>query len=542
MNLFRSTIAPLHCKWKVRSIIKIDLVHQADLGDPLVDLSGLPGFSTKKQCCGFNRGLEVSLKQPPRTGSSGGSLGGKKLISMVDDDDLVILEQSIAAEFIKNIRRLNAVTVELETLHYPVCFFNRCNEAAGVFLHEERILATQDDDTHRGVESRRCIWASTGHPAMVSSPRAPVRAEPRTIPGMLMLQVIEGPDRGRVFPLPVDEPQLIGRSTEALPSTDTSISRRHAELTPDGDSWYVRDLDSSNGTFVNDERIDGRTVIKPGDALQCGSSKYRFIDASRDIGGPVGSLEQERLASVGQTVASISHAIKNILQGLRGGASAIELAIDRGDLELAREGWPILSRNLDRIYDLTFNMLAYSRARGLEPERQLLGPVLEEAVELVRPLAVRRRVTIELVIEEDMPPVPYDSNALHQAILNLLLNAVEAAPSKEGTVLLAAGWNVEEEEAWIVVEDNGPGIDPSRHEDVFRPFASTKGQRGTGLGLPVTRQLVEDHSGRVELEASDPGGARFRIILPGSGPEDPGETTGPRPTHPPHDYESEFDL
>ena len=173
--------------------------------------------------------------------------------------------------------------------------------------------------------------------------------------------------------------------------------------------------------------------------------------------------------------------------------------------------------------------------------RQLLAPVLEEVVELVRPLAERRRVTIELSIEEDMPPVPYDSNAIHQAILNLLLNAVEAVPAKQGRVRLSAGWSVQEEEAWILVEDNGPGIEPGRHEEVFRPFASTKGQRGTGLGLPVTRQLVEDHHGRVELETSDPQGACFRIVLPGSGPEDPGETTGPRPTPPPHDYEAEFD-
>ncbi|MBM44578.1 MAG: hypothetical protein CMJ36_06170 [Phycisphaerae bacterium] len=358
---------------------------------------------------------------------------------------------------------------------------------------------------------------------------------------MLMLQVIEGPDRGRVFPLPVDEPQLIGRSTEALPSNDTSISRRHAELTPDEGTWHVRDLDSSNGTYLNDERISGRVSISTGDELRCGSSVYRFIDASRDIGGPVGSLEQERLASVGQTVASISHAIKNILQGLRGGASAIELAIDRGDLELAREGWPILSRNLDRIYDLTFNMLAYARTRGLEPEHQLLAPVLQDAADLVRPLARRRRISIDLDIGADMPPIPCDSNALHQAILNLLLNAVEAVPAKEGRIILSAGWNPDDDEAWIVIEDNGPGIEPGRYEEVFRPFASTKGQRGTGLGLPVTRQLVEDHRGRVELEPSGPGGAKFTIILPGSGPEDPGETTGPRPAPPPPDYDAEFD-
>ena len=358
---------------------------------------------------------------------------------------------------------------------------------------------------------------------------------------MLLLQVIDGPDQGRVLPLPEEEPQLIGRSSEALPSTDTSISRRHAELTPDAGIWFVRDLDSANGTFVNGGLISDRTALQPGDEVRCGGSTFRLIDAHRDVGGPIGPLEQERLASVGQTVASISHAIKNILQGLRGGASAIELAIDRGDLELAREGWPILSRNLDRIYDLTFNMLTFARSRGIQPEQQHLMPLLEEVVSLIQPLAERRRVQLKLDLDPGAPPVQYDGNAMHQAMLNLLLNAVEAVSSKTGVVYLRASWDASSGETSIIVEDNGPGIEPERYEEVFRPFSSTKGQRGTGLGLPVTRQLIEDHGGTIDLKASELGGACFRIQLPSRGPEDPGETTGPRPMDPPPDHELEFD-
>ena len=116
---------------------------------------------------------------------------------------------------------------------------------------------------------------------------------------MLMLQVIKGPDRGRVYPLPEGEPQLIGRSTEALPMEDTAVSRRHAELTPDDGTWYVRDLDSANGTMVNGEPLTGRRKLSPGDELACGETVFRLIDSNRDIGGPIGSLEQERLASRG---------------------------------------------------------------------------------------------------------------------------------------------------------------------------------------------------------------------------------------------------
>ena len=79
---------------------------------------------------------------------------------------------------------------------------------------------------------------------------------------MLALEVIEGPDIGGIFPLPPAEPQLIGRSSEALPLSDGTISRRHAELTPDGDKWLIQDLASANGTFVNGYAIKKRTILK----------------------------------------------------------------------------------------------------------------------------------------------------------------------------------------------------------------------------------------------------------------------------------------
>ena len=91
---------------------------------------------------------------------------------------------------------------------------------------------------------------------------------------MRFLHVIEGPDSKTAFSLPDLEPQLIGRSTEALPITDPSVSRRHAEMTPDGTNWFIRDLESTNGTLVNNEAIEGRTLLHPGDRIRCGSSLF----------------------------------------------------------------------------------------------------------------------------------------------------------------------------------------------------------------------------------------------------------------------------
>ena len=93
---------------------------------------------------------------------------------------------------------------------------------------------------------------------------------------MLILTVIQGPDKGRRFELPDNEPQMIGRSSESLPLTDRSISRRHAELTPDDGSWFINDLHSANGSFVNGVRVNGRRLLQQGDQIRIGTTLFLY--------------------------------------------------------------------------------------------------------------------------------------------------------------------------------------------------------------------------------------------------------------------------
>jgi signal transduction histidine kinase len=241
-------------------------------------------------------------------------------------------------------------------------------------------------------------------------------------------------------------------------------------------------------------------------------------------------MQTERLAAMGETVASLSHSIKNILQGLRGGADAVELALNKSDVQLAKEGWPILARNLDRIYALTLNMLAYSKQRALEIELTSLHKLVQEAAELIQPQCDRKRAGLILDLADDMPPIPADANALHQALMNLLINAAEAVPDKKGVITVKTRFLPESHEAEISVSDNGPGILPEWREQIFEAFASTKGQRGTGLGLAVTKKIVTEHGGRIELAAAEAKGATFTITLPSDyAGMDSGDTRLPRP-------------
>ncbi|MFN0134433.1 MAG: ATP-binding protein [Phycisphaerales bacterium] len=550
---------------------------------------------------------------------------------------------------------------------------------------------------------------------------------------MLILTVMQGPDKGRKFELPDHEPQLIGRSSEALPLTDNTVSRRHAELTPDDGVWYIRDLQSQNNTYVNGVRIGERVRLKPGDQIRTGSTLFVFGNAEGDeedvirligtdlleseieqtmvsnedsvilsepepraaaadhlrviyrlttittqalsrqellkkvlelvmaefkpergfvllgggepddplkpavvkyrtppkdkdeaqlvvsrtildhalrdaqgilctnamtdprfaagdsvqrlrirsavcspirfrdrtfgalwvdssianytftqeqlallnaIGQHTGlalanadlyqqKLQTERLAAIGQTVAQLSHAIKNILQGLRGGADVVEMGLKKDDLKIAKGGWEILKRNLDRIVSLTLNMLAFSRQRQVEPELAPLGPLIDECSQLMEGQCNTKGVALIVDNDPEMPPVPIDGPLVHQALMNLLTNAVEAVEPGRGVVTVrstfhAPGARGEGSPGMveIAVIDNGPGIPKERMQRIFEPFHTTKGTRGTGLGLAVTKRIVEEHRGRIKVESAEGQGATFRILLPADSGRmiDPSET------------------
>ena len=531
----------------------------------------------------------------------------------------------------------------------------------------------------------------------------------------LVLTVLQGPEKGRRFELPDHEPQQLGRSAESLPIRDQTISRRHAELTPDDGRWIIRDLRSSNGTFVNGSRVTEPRLLRPGDQIRVGLTLLSFgeaasappkrVDAARKsevdvsvehtvasnddsmiVASPepsqsaefqlkvlyellelIGSaqdrdellervmdvvfdyfkadrgfillradprdesgevepavvrlrhspvdndrppkisrtivhyvmrknvgvlssnamsdqrfatgdsvravnihsamcvpirfkerlygviqldcqianftftedqltlltaigvqsgmalsnmrlvearLSAERLAAVGQTVASLSHSIKNILQGMRGGADVVELGLRKNDQNVVKNGWSIVARNLDRIYELTVNMLAFSKDRKPDLEMTHLGTPLQEIVDLTQNQFDQKQVALLTDLASDMPPVPVDAGGFHQAVLNLVNNALDAVEPGSGVVSLRLEYDQEHQQAVVSVADNGQGMSEDTRKRLFEPFHSTKGLRGTGLGLVVTKKIVDEHGGEIACDSIPNHGATFTIRLP----------------------------
>jgi signal transduction histidine kinase len=241
-------------------------------------------------------------------------------------------------------------------------------------------------------------------------------------------------------------------------------------------------------------------------------------------------LQAERMAAVGETTAALSHSIKNILQALRGGADVVEMGLKSSNVSQAQKGWGIVDRNLNKIYGLTLNLLAYSRPREPNFELANLRKVIDECLELIAANAAEKAVMAVADVDRDLPPIPIDPDGIHQVLINLLSNALDAVePHHHGLIKVAARFDPDTKQAVIEVIDNGSGIPATMMKHMFELFHSTKGNRGTGLGLAVAKKIVEEHEGSISVRSSPSEGTTFTVRLPAHQAtfSDSGQTHGP---------------
>jgi two-component system NtrC family sensor kinase len=230
------------------------------------------------------------------------------------------------------------------------------------------------------------------------------------------------------------------------------------------------------------------------------------------------AVQSERLAAVGETVAFLSHHIKNILHALGAGVEVVEKGLESDNLAKAREAWPIVQRSLDRINGLILNMLAFSKHREPLYQNVNINHVLTECIELISRHADERQVALMSDLD-DLPPIPADPAGLSQAFLNLLANALDAVESNTGVITVASKYDSMHRNVIVRVIDNGSGIPDDQVDQIFTPFYSSKGQRGTGLGLAVAKKVFQEHHGMVELATKVGEGTTFTITLPAMPPE-----------------------
>ncbi|GAC1448452.1 MAG: hypothetical protein NVSMB9_31630 [Isosphaeraceae bacterium] len=226
-------------------------------------------------------------------------------------------------------------------------------------------------------------------------------------------------------------------------------------------------------------------------------------------------VQAERLAAVGQTIATLSHHIKNILQGIRGGSYLIDMGLKETDDAIVRRGWTIVEKNQGKIYNLVMDMLSFSKDREPALEPADLNETVGEVVELMQSRAEELGVALLWEPAQDLPSLMIDADGIHRAVLNIVTNAIDAAEGIEGArVRVSTSWDAESLLARVLVEDNGVGIEESEQGSIFEVFASSKGSRGTGLGLPVSQKIVREHGGRIVVTSAVGRGSKFVVELP----------------------------
>ncbi len=225
------------------------------------------------------------------------------------------------------------------------------------------------------------------------------------------------------------------------------------------------------------------------------------------------NLRTARLAAIGEAVAGLSHFTKNILTGMGGSIDLIDQALKSNQVESLQRCWPVLKRSTTRIADLVEDMLAFSKEREPLRHKCAIEAVVKDAVDTFYGLLVRKQVAVDVDTAGVTGPAYVDARGILRCLINLLSNASDAVPPENGRVWVKAYHNGCGA-LLLEVADNGAGVPEELRQQVFEPFFSTKGTRGTGLGLAVTCKIVREHGGTLSIKTREGGGALFQIVLP----------------------------
>jgi two-component system, NtrC family, sensor kinase len=216
----------------------------------------------------------------------------------------------------------------------------------------------------------------------------------------------------------------------------------------------------------------------------------------------------EHLATLGEMAAGLAHEIRNPLAGIAGVMEIVgrDLPADSPASEVLGE----VRHEVVHINKIVSELLEIARPKPPVYRPGNLVAVAEHASLFARDQASVRKVTLEVIKPERPPQLEFDSGQIHQVLLNLLLNAVQAC-NETGSVRVE--FASDERTVSVSVTDTGKGISPAVLPNIFRPFFTTKGD-GTGLGLSLARRIAEDHGGKLEAASELGKGSRFTLVLP----------------------------
>ncbi|MGD2187675.1 MAG: ATP-binding protein, partial [Desulfobacterales bacterium] len=226
--------------------------------------------------------------------------------------------------------------------------------------------------------------------------------------------------------------------------------------------------------------------------------------------------DQKELAALGQSIALFSHGVKNILEGLQGGAYVVDEGIKDSDLELVKKGWNVVSKNIFDVTDFVKNILHSSKSRRLRFENVSSGQLVKDSVALFREKGAGLHIRLREQVNPYLPKVSVDVAGVRRVLNNLIWNAIEACMNdtqKKNHFVSVKSDFYDDDHIVFEITDNGIGMDQATQKKIFDEFFSTKGSGGTGLGLSVVDKIVSMHGGKIEVTSTPGKGTKFRIIF-----------------------------
>jgi signal transduction histidine kinase len=278
------------------------------------------------------------------------------------------------------------------------------------------------------------------------------------------------------------------------------------------------------GTFCHD-KIQGQFAQKIGDCRRCVVYKEScgdeinelvevFNQMVKDLRYNLQELEKanteknrmERLSALGEMAMTVAHEIKNPLNSIKMATSYLK---NNFHGVILSEFLGIVEEEVSRINDISSNFLGFSKPEPINLKMCNINTLVESTVDLLRQEATEKNIEIIALLYGNLPFVPCDYSRIKQALLNLLLNALEA--SKAGDTVEITTWN-EGPFISIIIEDTGKGISSEEMENIFKPFFTTK-THGSGLGLAIIDRIVKEHGGDIEVDSEVGKGTKFTIKL-----------------------------
>jgi PAS domain S-box-containing protein len=289
-----------------------------------------------------------------------------------------------------------------------------------------------------------------------------------------------------------------------------------------GEKKFLIDEVSRNGFLAN---YESERITKTGEIVNVSISRFAiFNENGMDSIGSVGILrdittvkklqkelrEKENLALIGEVVSSIAHSLSNPLNIISGNADYLLLNKKEGEPDY--EELKTIVDETTRITKSLRGLLNFSRPINVEKNRIDLNQLVDGVVNNSKYTVGNKDIAVKKVLDKEMPHIYADKAQIEDALANLVINAIQSFSSK-GEVIVKTRTNAHN--VYIDVTDNGPGIPKENLDKIFRPFYSSKGYgKGTGLGLPIVKRIIEEHKGSIQVKSQPGKGTTFTVSLP----------------------------